>query len=460
MITRRRLWRVFIGLKAAGDALLAVALFFLAYFVRFEWPMFTAIMPPVKGIPPLSVYIEFLPFYVLVAVFAYITADFYRSEHLDAFDELLAVGRASAIIGILVFAVSSFYRAYDYSRVFVGVLVVMQLGALFLWHRVVAHLHTRYVSRMFGKPRIGILTSAEKIAALRKMFAGNRSVRLYYMSDPRTQYDIIYFVNRHGLSELIVDYPIFDGVLFQQALPDLDYTGVDLRILLNVPVKLSDTIIDASLGIPVIGIRPISLTGTNYFCKRALDITLSIIVLGVLFVPLLFVSLAIVLDSPGHVLFHSRRVGHKRRLFNCLKFRTMVDRAHEQWWQMLQQSERGDKVFKMRSDPRVTRIGRILRRFSIDEIPQFFNILRGEMSIVGPRPQILEEAIFYDQNAKRRLMIIPGITGLWQISGRADLGFEDMIRLDLYYLENWSLGLDLRILFGTFATVLSRKGAY
>lgn len=460
MVTRRKLWRVFIALKAVGDGLLALGLFFLAYYIRFHCPFFTAVVPPVKGVPPLSIYIEFLPFYLAVTVFSFVGSGFFKREDLDAFDEALKVFRAVIVVGILVFAVSSFYRIYDYSRVFVTVLVVLQFMGIFVWHRVVSYIHARYVSRIFGKPRIGILASEGKATSLRESFKKNRMVRLYYLTDPKTQYDIVDFVNRYELSELIVDYTIFEEPLFQQALPDLDYTGVDLRILVDVPVKLSDTIIDASLGIPVIGIRPVSLTGAHFAAKRILDITISILVLGTLFVPLLFVSLAIVLDSPGGVFFRSRRVGHKRRLFNCLKFRTMHDRAHDQWWYLLRYSERGEKVFKMRSDPRITRVGKFLRRYSIDEIPQFFNILRGEMSIVGPRPQILEEAIFYDQQAKRRLMVIPGITGLWQISGRADLGFDDMIRLDLYYLENWSLGLDLRIIFGTFATVLSKKGAY
>jgi lipopolysaccharide/colanic/teichoic acid biosynthesis glycosyltransferase len=138
----------------------------------------------------------------------------------------------------------------------------------------------------------------------------------------------------------------------------------------------------------------------------------------------------------------------------------MVKDAHKIWWDLLKYSERGNKVFKLKNDPRVTRVGRWLRKWSIDEIPQFFNILKGDMSVVGPRPQIVEEVSFYDSHSKRRLMVLPGLTGLWQISGRADLDFEDMINLDLYYLENWTLGMDLKIILKTVFAVFSKKGAY
>jgi lipopolysaccharide/colanic/teichoic acid biosynthesis glycosyltransferase len=138
----------------------------------------------------------------------------------------------------------------------------------------------------------------------------------------------------------------------------------------------------------------------------------------------------------------------------------MIVGAHNYWWKLLKQSERGEKVFKLKNDPRVTRVGKILRKFSLDEIPQFFNILKGDMSIVGPRPQIVEEVSFYDNYAKRRLMILPGLTGLWQVSGRADVDYDEMIKLDIYYLENWSIGLDIKIIYKTFSAVFSKKGAY
>ncbi|MCS7227975.1 MAG: exopolysaccharide biosynthesis polyprenyl glycosylphosphotransferase, partial [Endomicrobia bacterium] len=222
----------------------------------------------------------------------------------------------------------------------------------------------------------------------------------------------------------------------------------------------TDLLIDSTLGIPVVWVKPLSLTGVNFLIKRSIDIFISILVLSICFIPLVFISLLIKLDSEGPIFFVHDRVGRNGRVFKCIKFRTMVKEAHKMWWDLLKYSERGEKVFKLKNDPRVTRVGKWLRRFSIDEIPQFFNVLKGEMSIVGPRPQIVEEVSFYDKYAKRRLMILPGLTGLWQISGRADIGFNEMVDLDLYYIENWSLGLDLEILLKTIFVIFSGKGAY
>ncbi len=138
----------------------------------------------------------------------------------------------------------------------------------------------------------------------------------------------------------------------------------------------------------------------------------------------------------------------------------MVNDADMRLKDIIKHSERIGPVFKMRKDPRVTRAGKFLRKYSIDEIPQLFNVLKGDMSLVGPRPQVLWETAVYNEEAKRRLNILPGITGLWQISGRSDLSYEEMIRLDLYYLENWTPGFDIKILIKTLPVVLLRKGAY
>ena len=198
----------------------------------------------------------------------------------------------------------------------------------------------------------------------------------------------------------------------------------------------------------------------EYLIKRLFDFILSFS--GIIFSsPLWGIFALLILAEDGMPIFYrQKRIGKNGEIFYVVKFRTMVKDAHKMWWDLLKYSERGDKVFKLKNDPRVTVLGRWLRKFSIDEFPQFFNILKGEMSIVGPRPQIVEEATFYDSYTKRRLMVLPGLTGLWQISGRADTGFEEMVDLDLYYLENWSLGLDLEIIVKTVFTVFSKKGAY
>jgi lipopolysaccharide/colanic/teichoic acid biosynthesis glycosyltransferase len=192
--------------------------------------------------------------------------------------------------------------------------------------------------------------------------------------------------------------------------------------------------------------------------KRLLDLIFSNLTL-LLFSPfLLFIAFAIKLDSPGPVLYISERLGRNGRVFRCFKFRTMVRDAEGQQERVMHLNERDAVLFKISNDPRVTRVGRILRKYSLDELPQFLNVLLGEMSVVGPRPPVASEVMEYNFIHLRRLDVPPGITGLWQIQGRHDPSFESYVSLDLTYIENWSIGLDLRIIAQTVGVVLSGAG--
>ena len=170
-----------------------------------------------------------------------------------------------------------------------------------------------------------------------------------------------------------------------------------------------------------------------------------------------FIALAIKLDSRGPVIFRQIRVGRGGQEFGVFKFRTMVVNADALLAELAARNETDGLMFKMRHDPRVTRVGRLLRKWSLDELPQLVNVLLGQMSLVGPRPPLPSEVARYDGDVARRLLVKPGMTGLWQVSGRSDLSWEDGIRLDLYYVENWSLAADLTILWKTFGAVLNGR---
>lgn len=217
---------------------------------------------------------------------------------------------------------------------------------------------------------------------------------------------------------------------------------------------------DGFCGLPTFAIRSLSLYGTNYVLKRSFDIFLSTIILVTFSLPLLVIAVLIKLDSKGVVFYTQYRMGFHGKKFRLYKFRTMDADADDHIEELKKQSDRPGPVFKMKNDPRVTRVGQFLRNFSLDELPQIINVLKGDMSLVGPRPQVLWEAAAYDEHAKRRLRIKPGITGLWQVSGRAALSYEEMINLDIFYLENWSLGLDLKILIRTIPAIFAKEGAY
>lgn len=194
--------------------------------------------------------------------------------------------------------------------------------------------------------------------------------------------------------------------------------------------------------------------------KRGLDLVAGLLVAGVALVPCLFVALLIKLDSPGPVLLWQWRVGQYGRRFRVCKFRTMCDRADEMVHELQEHNEQQGPLFKMRKDPRMTRVGRWLRKLSIDEIPQLVNVIRGDMSLVGPRPPLPREVQAYDDHQLGRLAAKPGMTGLWQISGRSMLDFNEMVELDLRYIDTWSLASDVVILLRTIPAVLSTRGAY
>ena len=204
---------------------------------------------------------------------------------------------------------------------------------------------------------------------------------------------------------------------------------------------------------------PISrLPNSGMAGKRLLDVAFSSLTLVLLSPVLLVIALAIKLDSVGSVLYAAERIGKNGRVFRCFKFRTMVRDAAELQASVMHRNERDMVLFKVTNDPRVTRVGRILRKYSLDEMPQFLNVLRGEMSVVGPRPPLAIEVQQYRRGQLRRLDVAPGITGLWQVQCRHDPSFESYVSLDLTYIENWSLGLDLKIMVRTLGVVLSGSG--
>lgn len=214
------------------------------------------------------------------------------------------------------------------------------------------------------------------------------------------------------------------------------------------------------LGTPLFELRPPVLTGWDWAIKRVFDFVGSVLV-AVLLLPLwILVAVAIKLDSRGPVFYVDRRIGVGEREFGMLKFRTMVAGAAELQTELEAANEAEGALFKIRDDPRVTRVGRVLRRLSLDEIPQVLNVLKGEMSLVGPRPLPLRDHRLLEDWHLARNAVLPGMTGLWQISGRSGLTFDDLVRLDFTYLENWSIWLDITIIVKTIPAVVMRRGAF
>ena len=237
--------------------------------------------------------------------------------------------------------------------------------------------------------------------------------------------------------------------------------GIPLRVLPGAfALMRGRTILSEGMGLPLLEVHYPGLDNTQRTLKRVLDVAGSVCGLLLLSPLLLAIAVAVRLDSPGPVLFRQKRAGADEKIFVCYMFRSMHRDAEVRQAALEDLNEAEGPVFKMKNDPRVTRVGRFLRRWSLDELPQLINVLKGEMSLVGPRPLPVRDFLKMEEAHKRRLGAVPGMTGYWQTSGRSDLSFEEMVRLDLYYIENWSLSFDLKIILKTLGAVLNRKGAY
>ena len=241
----------------------------------------------------------------------------------------------------------------------------------------------------------------------------------------------------------------------------LERLGTSFKLVPDLyELSLSRIDMAAIDGIPLIGIKQASFNKAQQLVTRIVDVTLSALVLVIGLPFWLCIALAIKVTSRGPVIYKQARIGLNGRPFQCLKFRTMYNDADDKLPDLLPFNEAQGPLFKIKDDPRITPVGKFLRRISFDEIPQFLNILRGEMSLVGPRPPLPREVEAYDDRQRGRLAMTPGLTGLWQVRGRSNLSFDEGVLMDLYYIENWSLRLYFQTLFRTIPAVLFSRGAY
>jgi exopolysaccharide biosynthesis polyprenyl glycosylphosphotransferase len=267
-------------------------------------------------------------------------------------------------------------------------------------------------------------------------------------------------VRRKFIDEVFISIPSERGLVSDLVMKCKEL-GVSVRVVPDLfDLAMSKIKIHYAGSIPLLEYHYKGIHGTDLSLKRMMDIVISFLAIILLSPIFLLLGIAIKLRSRGPIIYNCKRCGKKGRVFNFYKFRSMVRGADKMLDSLRDRNETGGPIFKIRKDPRVTKVGRFMRRYSLDEFPQLLNVLNGDMSLVGPRPPIPDEVERYRDREMKRLEIRPGITGLWQVSGRSDLSYEDMIRLDFQYIQNWSIWLDLKILLKTVPAILSRKGAY
>lgn len=465
------------------DQVLVFLAFLVAYWMRYRvnWsPALKPIFSEVAVENQVS-FQAFLPVtLVLIGTLTILfeTKGLYRRPRGTGLVDYAGIIVSSTLIGIaLVIVLVFFHRPFYYSRlVFLvaGFNIVVMLVA---WRALMLMVRQWAWSRGFGQDRVLVVGGNGLSKQVMDGIAAHPGLGYhlvgYLHDDPQmhpgqTSYrhlgtieSLQHIITSNSVDRVILALPFWEhrrlpqlvqlcrslGIEFQIA-PDLYEISFDRVDVLNIS------------GVPLIGLKELNLKGWNLAMKRALDIALVLLTAPVMLPFIGLIAVLIRLDSSGTSFFRQRRVGRNGHVFTCYKFRTMVPDAEQRKAELAALNEADGPLFKIRHDPRITRIGRFLRRSSLDELPQLWNVLCGDMSLVGPRPALPDEVAQYSDTHRRRLEVTPGLTGLWQVLGRCETTFDEMVRLDIYYAENWSLWLDMVILLKTIPVVLIGKGAY
>ncbi len=463
-------------LTILSDIILFNVGFALAYVIRYQWEW----LRPVTFYQPYSAYLPQQLLLNIVLIFTFSRTRVWRRKRGEFItNEIERVGYATAAGIILMWIITFFVQPEPYSRLmlmwaFVVIALLISLSRI---------LRRAILSLLYQKGKL-----TDKVLVIGSGEVGRGLIRtllarpdlgfkaIGYLHDGRSE-------NNIGLGRIpnVGDFDDLDNMLAQQndlhtvfiALPG--YQHQEIASLLNtchqhgIRAQVVPDLLQLSMnrvefnnmaGIPTLGVRDVGINRNQQLAKRGLDLLIILLLSPFVLLVGAIIALAIKLDSPGPVLYSGVRVGKNRKPFKMYKFRSMIVGADNQKEELQQSNEKDGPIFKIKDDPRMTRVGRWIRKASLDELPQLYNVLLGQMSLVGPRPPLPEEVAEYKPWHMQRLSVIGGVTGLWQVSGRSDLTFDELCLLDIYYIENWSLAMDIRILLQTIPHMLFGRGAY
>ncbi len=419
-----------------------------------------------------------LPFAFFVVASSRLSGLYRVKANHSGFIELLRILRAVAVAGLVIYFLR---RLWDITPALMNTQIVSEAiltgAAMFtcrvLWRRRRSSLYRRDMAL-----RNFLIVGADDVGRDVRLYlaslqqSGYRFQGYVSMSEPSDDQravstdeiigdvqNVVAIARAKFVDEIIFSRrPATPGVL-THVLRQARSMGISVRLIPSVTETLIDRTDVQYVGdLPTVAVYTARQRAVPLFIKRALDLTLALIG-GIALLPVfLAVAIAVKLQSPGPVFYLSKRVGHKGRVFTCFKFRTMVKDAASMMGEVAHLNERDGVLFKIKMDPRITSVGAFLRKYSFDELPQLWNVIRGDMSLVGPRPPISSEVAQYDVDHLRRLDAVPGITGLWQVEARQDPSFDSYVSLDRTYVNHWSLSLDLRILLRTIKTVIRGTG--
>lgn len=466
------------------DALLLCLAFCAAYTVRYlvRW------VPVERGTTSVD-FRDWIPFGLLftgAVLLSLAMAGIYRMQlGRDLLDELSVIVRATLIAVGMVMILTVFLPIQQYSRLLVAYAWILATASVALGKMILYAARTRLHGGGWNTCRVVVVgnTPLGKMVMQNLLTRGRQGYQLLgFMHEERRgsaegatrgdfgrlkylghvdELDVV--VRSLRVDEVIVALPAAQHDQIAQVCAQCEQAGVAVKLVPDLfDLRLSQVRLDHLAGIPLIDVRRGDRSPTALRIKRGMDIAVAGLALLVFSPIFLLTAVAIKLDSRGPVFIRQQRVGKGGKPFAFFKFRSMrVDADQQREALLAQQGIVSARIFKDRRDPRRTRVGRIIRQFSIDELPQLYNVLRGDMSLVGPRPPLPQEVAQYEPHHRIRLEVIGGITGMWQVSGRSTVeSFEEVIMLDSYYIDNWSLALDLKILLRTILAVLMRTGAY
>jgi len=461
-----------------GDMLLTLAALALARGLRLILPFGMQIDP--KTLEPLAFELDLVLYALVLVVWmtVFLILPVYDSRRwLHAIDNLQVTLTAVAF-AILVFAGLAYFFFRELSRVLFVYFTLIDALLLIAW-RVFLRLalRTRLAKPLVNQRRVLIVGTgliAEELAARLRSYAWTGLELVGFLDDSPSRAEQVSgypvlgrladarrLVSERDIDEVLVALPLRAHQELADLVLDLQSQPVSVRVVPDLfDLAFARTQIEDIDGIPLVGLRDPVLTPFQRIVKRAFDVAVSSVLLIVFAVPMAIIALAIKLGSPGPIIFRQQRVGENGRLFWMLKFRSMIDEADQQLAELIEQQPDEQVLFKRPDDPRVTRVGRWLRRFSLDELPQLFNVLKSDISLVGPRPELPWLVDRYADWQRKRFAVPQGMTGWWQVNGRSEKPTLAKTRDDLYYIQNYSLLLDMTILWKTIGAVLKRKGAF
>jgi exopolysaccharide biosynthesis polyprenyl glycosylphosphotransferase len=462
----------------ALDMILALAAFALAYFARYQLQILRAVDEVNRA--RFDPYIPYALVYAMWLYLNYSGSGLYKNVRGRSWlEEVYTIINGVTNATVVLLGLYFLFQPVVFSRLMLIYVAVITVAFLSLARAIQRVIQARLRARGVGVQRVLIVGAGDVgQSVLRTMIArqelGYQPIGFMDDDPERNNSDLGRVkalgaianlrsaIREQNADLVVITLPWSQHTRILDLVKLCQNVSVEVRVVPDVfQLNLRQVQVENLDGIPLFGVNGhVPFRASNRLLKRAIDVTLIVLASPILLALFLLVALAIKVESNGPIFYTQRRVGENGREFTIVKFRSMIPDADRYRQHLIDSQELDPRHPKLKDDPRITRVGRIIRRLSLDELPNLINVLRGQMSLVGPRPPTPDEVALYEPWHMKRLQILPGLTGLWQVNGRSEVPFEEMCLLDIYYIENWSIKLDAQILMMTLPRVLLRHGAY